>query len=498
MEEIDCLFIHPSTHYRSQAQDMKDLITFITMPMGTIAMADLLYANGYSTKIYHTGIEQVYKRSFIVEDLFSQHDPKVVGIDLHWYVHSYDAMRIADIVKKQSDAFVVIGGFTSTFFSQEIMANFDSVDAIIRGDAEIPLLELMKNLSKDTLEEVPNLTYRTKHGIKTSKGVYIADEEDLGKLDYTNFELLSNYDKYHRVTTQAGDLDPYGWKLHLKRMAWVPLGRGCTVNCSYCSGGNKGHCSLTGRDKPVYHPKEQVVSILARFEEVGIDSTYMDFDPYVDRSWYHELFEMMRVEGVDISTEFALWSLTDRAFARDFKRTFNPLYSTLVLSPESGSEDVRRRNKGFYYTNDQIHQWLETSREEYIPVEVYFASGLSGETQENFGETLELARSILEKYPIISITCNSIQMEPGGPWYIDPGRYGIRPKWKGFMDYYNLFKASADGIPPRSQLGYDTDWQTEQEILGNSIKFNEMLEGFALGRWDLIAKGEDLIKIAKV
>ena len=356
MEEIDCLFIHPSTHYRSQTQDMKDLITFITMPMGTIAMADLLHVNGYSTKIYHTGIEQVYKRSFIVEDLFSQHDPKVVGIDLHWYVHSYDAMRIADIVKQQTDAFVVIGGFTSTFFSQEIMANFDSVDAIIRGDAEIPLLDLMKNLPKDTLEEVPNLIYRTKRGIKTSKGVFIADEEDLGKLDYTNFELLSNYDKYHRVTTQTGDLDPYGWKLHLKRMAWVPLGRGCTVNCSYCSGGNKGHCFLTGRDKPVYHPKEQVVNILARFEEVGIDSTYMDFDPYVDRSWYHEFFEMMRVEGVDISTEFALWSLTDRAFARDFKRTFNPLYSTLVLSPESGSEDVRRRNKGFYYTNDQIHQ----------------------------------------------------------------------------------------------------------------------------------------------
>ena len=131
-------------------------------------------------------------------------------------------------------------------------------------------------------------------------------------------------------------------------------------------------------------------------------------------------------------------------------------------------------------------------------MEVYFASGLSGETQENFGETLELARSILEKYPIISITCNSIQMEPGGPWYMDPGRYGIRPKWKGFMDYYNLFKASAEGIPPRSQLGYDTDWQTEQQILGNSIKFNEMLEGFALGRWELIEKGEDLIKIAKI
>ncbi len=45
MEEIDCLFIHPSTHYRSQAQEMKDFVTFITMPMGTIAMSDLIHSH---------------------------------------------------------------------------------------------------------------------------------------------------------------------------------------------------------------------------------------------------------------------------------------------------------------------------------------------------------------------------------------------------------------------------------------------------------------------
>ena len=492
MREIDCLFIHPSTHYRRTEPDVVDMITFVTMPLGTIALADQLDRNGYSTMIIHTGIEQLYDRGFHIEDIFRRYFPSFVGIDLHWYVHSYDALRIAKLVKQHSSAFVAMGGFTSSYYAEEILDQFDCVDAVIVGDASVPLLELIKRIPDGDLKEVPNLVFREGDSIRRSAKSFIASEDDLGDLNYCNFELLSDHDKYHRVITQSGDLNPYSYKIQTKKMAWVPLGRGCTVNCSYCGGGVDAQHRLSGRRGPVFHPVKQVVEILARFEEEGIDSTYMDFDPCIDRAYYRELFHKIRGEGIDISAQFALWSPSTDDFIRDFAHTFNPLYSTMVLSPESGSEVVRKKNKGFYYSDEELFRWLDDARNELVPVEIYFATGLSWETPETHEETIQLAKSILEGYPVVSMSCNPIQMEPGGKRYIEPKKYGIKPKWTGFMDYYNLFRRRAEGLQVESQIGYDTIWQTEDQIIENSLRFNNIVGSDQPERWKRLKEGNEL------
>ena len=110
MKELDFLFIHPATHCSSGDPSRRDLVTFLVMPLGTMALADLLERNGYSTIIIHTGIEQVHDRGFRVEDIFKHYQPRVVGVDLHWFIHSYDAIRIAEIARHESDAKVVLGG----------------------------------------------------------------------------------------------------------------------------------------------------------------------------------------------------------------------------------------------------------------------------------------------------------------------------------------------------------------------------------------------------
>ncbi|MFQ6054078.1 MAG: hypothetical protein ACE5OO_07630 [Candidatus Bathyarchaeia archaeon] len=221
----------------------------------------------------------------------------------------------------------------------------------------------------------------------------------------------------------------------------------------------------------------------------------MDFDPDPDRRFYHELFEMIRREGVDISTEFALWSPSDRAFIRDFARTFNPLYSTLVLSPESGSEEVRRRNKGFYYDNGELFRWLDDAKRELVPVEIYFATGLSWETAESFEETVRLARAILDDYPVVTMSCNAIVMEPASPRYLHPEEFGVKPKIRGFIDYYNLFRGLAEGLPVESQLGYETIWQTEAEIIDNSRRFEKMISAAQPRRWRRLMDGDEALRL---
>jgi radical SAM superfamily enzyme YgiQ (UPF0313 family) len=475
LEELDALFIHPATHCRSGDPSRRDLVTFLVMPLGTIALADLLERRGYSTIIYHTGIEQMHDRGFRVEDIFKHHDPRLVGVDLHWFVHSYDAIRIAETVKQISDAKVVLGGFTASYFAEEILKRFESVDFVIRGDAEMPLIELIRHLEMGKFDEVPNLVYREKGVLKRSRREFVADADYLGRLDYTNFRLLHNHERYCRLISQSGDLDPYPWRMSVKRHTWLPLGRGCSVDCSYCGGGRRAHQILTGRREPIFHPKESILETLTRFEEFGIDSVYMDFDPNPDRALYRELFEMIRREGIDISAQFLLWSLSDRGFIRDFSRTFNPLYSTLTISPESGSEMVRRRNKGFHYTNEQLIKWLENAREEAVAIEAYFSTGLSWETPSEFEGTVRLGEMMIKKYPIASISCNPLVLEPASPRYLQPEEFGVNIRFKGFIDYYERFRRLAEGLQAESRLGYETIWQSENQIIENSMRFNQMI-----------------------
>ena len=494
MGEIDCLFIHPATHCKAKDTPASDLVTFMIMPLGTMALADLLQRNGYSTKIFHTGIEQKIDRGFQVESLFSEFDPSVVGIDLHWFVHSYDAIRIAEIAKRSSNAMVVLGGFTATYFAKEIMERFDCVDAVITGDAEKPLLELMRNRKPGLLDVVPNLWYREGGSIKHSDKIYTAGEEDLATLEYSNFDLLSNSDRYFELVSQAGDLDPQSWRASVKRHAWLPIGRGCNVGCSYCGGGQEPQRLLAGRVRPIFHPLDQVIRTLREFEERGIDSVYMDFDPQRDRRYHRELFGEIRNEKIDISAEFLLWSPSDSDFVRDFHRTFNPTYSVMALSPESGSEEVRRRNKGVYYDDVELFAWLESVKRELVPAEIYFASGLSWETPENFHETIGLAKRILDDYPVVNMGCNPLVMEPACPRFLHPDRYGVKLKFKAFLDYYERFESLARGLPSKTQLGYDTIWETENQIIENSVLFNKTVTAEPPRRWEALRKGEEPLR----
>jgi radical SAM superfamily enzyme YgiQ (UPF0313 family) len=87
---------------------------------------------------------------------------------MHWYEHCYGAVETAKFCKQVlPDAWIVMGGLSATGFAREILENFPSVDFIIRGDAEIPLLALARLLLQSgqavdpaALAGIPNLSYR--------------------------------------------------------------------------------------------------------------------------------------------------------------------------------------------------------------------------------------------------------------------------------------------------------------------------------------------------
>jgi len=67
--------------------------------------------------------------------------------------------------------------------------SFDAVDGIIRGEAEIPTQELAGTLlqGKEDFFSIPNLTWRRKGRVLVNPLSYVASEQDLNGLTFTNF-----------------------------------------------------------------------------------------------------------------------------------------------------------------------------------------------------------------------------------------------------------------------------------------------------------------------
>lgn len=58
---------------------------------------------------------------------------------------------MAKIVKEKCpQTFITLGGFTASYFAQEIMENYPFIDSIIKGEGEIPIRELAKKLQITT------------------------------------------------------------------------------------------------------------------------------------------------------------------------------------------------------------------------------------------------------------------------------------------------------------------------------------------------------------
>src|SRR5208283_4476807 len=85
--------------------------------------------------------------------------------DLHWLLYAHGALEVARIVKEIHPGVpVIMGGLSSTYFHEELIA-YPQVDYVLRGDStEPPLHQLLLALHKGApMDRIPNLTWKS-HG----------------------------------------------------------------------------------------------------------------------------------------------------------------------------------------------------------------------------------------------------------------------------------------------------------------------------------------------
>jgi radical SAM superfamily enzyme YgiQ (UPF0313 family) len=246
---------------------MKVLLTTFTAtythtPLALYALRAFLTAPrnavGYPVEIESFTINE--PDGYAVEALY-KHKPDVLGFSCYcWSVEK--TLRVASSARKLlPDAFIVFGGPEMADGYEKYLRD-GYADAVIVGEGEGPLAELVKRLERgQPLNDIPGLRVRERE-----ESGFIGATNVQSELNetYCQNQVATKQAAEHRVTidkipfpyplTEDGGLDPSAFE---GKTLYYEASRGCPFSCGYC---------LSHNDRPVrLRPIETVKAELQLF-----------------------------------------------------------------------------------------------------------------------------------------------------------------------------------------------------------------------------------------
>ena len=155
--------------------------------------------------------------------------PDVVGISSLFSSQFPNAVHLANVVKQiNPDIVVVLGGPHPTALPEQTLRIAPSVDYVIRGEGEYPMLGLIDHLRGDIpLDKVDSLTFRKSNGdvIVNPKAKVVEPLEWIG---FPARDLI-DVERYIRINRRHA---PY---VKGNRVSPIITSRGCPAQCTFCS-----------------------------------------------------------------------------------------------------------------------------------------------------------------------------------------------------------------------------------------------------------------------
>jgi len=489
----DILFLHVpkfSNFYKPLDEFMN--ITYI--PMGVFALADMITREKISVQMLHAGLEWILDKEFsIVEYIRSRSNIKIVFMPLFWHYQSYDVISVAEKIKKEfPHIYIFLGGFTSSYFADQIVENFPFIDGVVKGYAEEPVKAICRRIVKneETDIDVENIVlsklsklnaFKTKKAV-SERNYYMTSDKTFNSLRFSNLALLKNFKYYIKLFSF-----PLAYSKNLSRsenmrltnmgltMFPIEVGRGCPTACSWCAGAKQNQIRMNFEAVVMWRDPEKVADTIEEAMLFGYKTFAVCFDSEpLKQQYYLDLFSVIRKRGLKCGLYFECYALPTPEFIESFKNTFELDKSVIAISPECGNEEVRRKNKGFYFSNDALYETLDILSKEGIKTDIFFTMGIPHENIETLYDTKKMIGRISANYKNIGRMMTwGIQMEPGSPMFENPSAYNVITDRRTFMDFYNIH--SGKHSDTYSALGYSVSNYFLDEKTYTPEEFSEKL-----------------------
>ena len=347
-------------------------------------------------------------------DIVHQTSPMAVGIS---YLTPLKCVveRIASLIRElDRDIKIIVGSFHPTFCPEEVLQNPD-IDFVIRGEGEIPLLRLVKELKKDSpkWETVPGIHYRDSNGqVQNNPGVNPIN--NLDELPFPARDLVLNCD-YNRY-----------------RVHFISTARGCPYTCSFCS------------DRRLWGGKVRRRSVGSVIEELRLlkDTYKVNTVEFVDGTFtfdkkYLQTFCKAMIDH-KLNIKWRCTARYDNLNEELLQLMKQANCSGLYLGLESGSDRVLK----IIDKKETVEKMIKASKMLYdsgITSVTSIMLGLPDESKEDIEETLKLMKEFKTDF----FDVNSYIPLPGTPLYdamsaedkknIDWGKVG----YKSFDNYFS-------------------------------------------------------------
>lgn len=482
MANPDLILLHAPSVYDFRKESIlygpvSDLVpstpVFEMYPIGFTTMAEYLERGGLQTRIVNLAVRMLDDVNFDVEAHLAKLDAAAFGIDLHWLPHAHGSIEIARIVKRlHPNRPVIFGGFSSTYFHQELI-QYPAVDFIVRGDStEMPLLALMQYIVSGgatrptsgspeytVLTAIPNLVWKDAEGVAhVNPLTYSPDNLDDLLLDYTH--VLKAVVRYRDLASYK----PFRNWMRYPITAALSA-RGCRYNCVTCGGSACTFRNIHNRQKPAYRSPEKLAQDIRRIGEYSEGPVIVLGDIRQPGPAYTDRF-LDAMAGWKKPVFIELFDAADREFFQKVSKSLPNFI--LEISMESHDEGVRRAF-GRPYSNAALEKTLDYALEAGCQrLDLFFMVGLKGQTYESVMGTVDYSRMLLERYArqgekrvIPFISPMAPFLDPGSQAFEEPEKHGYRLFARTLEEHRQALLAPSW----KYVLNYETTWMNRDQIV---------------------------------
>ncbi|MFQ5787547.1 MAG: B12-binding domain-containing radical SAM protein [Thermodesulfobacteriota bacterium] len=318
--------------------------------------------------------------------------PDLIAISCRSLEFPYVIKILNSLERKNRSAFIVIGGVHVTVAPDEVIA-FDSVDAIIRGEGEHALLELVTNLEKgNDIGNIQNLWLKRNGQIIKNEIRPLLDNLDV--IPYPDFELFDDRHLVHGVY--------FNNRFMPKRVGAFETSRGCPYSCSYCV--NDYLQGLT-RGKSRYHRKKSVqraVNEIAFFaEELQLEYVYLIDETFLLQT--ERLKEFTEAYERRVGLPFSFMTHPQTVTEEKIELVAKAGANIALIGIECGDEEFRRNVLRRPVKDKDIKRAFQIVKQYGIPTYSFNLIGFPGENRKLIEKTIKFNREVKPDFIQVTI-----------------------------------------------------------------------------------------------
>jgi B12-binding domain/radical SAM domain protein len=467
MKKLDLVLLHAPSVY-----DFRDISimygpisalvpstsVFEMYPLGFITISEYLERNGLSVRIVNLAVRMVKDPNFDVEKFIGNLEPEAFGLDLHWLPHAHGSLEIAKIVKKyHPDIPTIFGGYSATYFSDELI-EYPQVDYVLKGDStEEPLRQLITTLKqKGNPDSIPNLTWKDKSGeIKSNEITHVSDSIDHVCMDHTTI-----------IKSVIRSRDLIG---HIPFENWLdyPLTpvltcRGCSHCCVTCGGSSFAGRKYLNRFKPAFREPELLAQDIFNSQRYVNGPVFMIGDiRQAGDSYALTFLDALKKKKITRPVVFEFFTPPPDELFEKIRWAVPHFY--VQASIESGDEKVRKAF-GRPFTDAQVDSLLASALKNGCErFDLFFMTGLPQQTATSVLQTADYCEHLLETFADkrISLFISPLApfLDPGSLVFENPDKFGYKLFHKSLEEH-----RQALALPSwKYTLNYETKWMSREE-----------------------------------